>query len=362
MPTITKASHQWSTRPDDERFLSLPDMLEHFTFRRDHSRAIVVPSKTLEILPHEDNRGLEITGGKGVGYEPTHWSFGQLASLAECPAGFLRTLPAPIVADAINYKLKHVRATEDIGVLLYKNGTSELTAVTGPQYGRIWNADIVSSLIQRFGDGVTGDWKVPGEFGRDVLINKNNTTLYAGDRDMFVFLADEKNRIQVNDRRNGKPGSLSRGFFVWNSEVGKSTLGIATSLFDYVCCNRIVWGAEAYKEIRIRHTASAPLRWIDEVVPVLQAYSNQSARPVEEAIAAAQARKVEEVDEFLANRFGKRLVAPLKKIHEIEENRPIESLWDVTTAATAYARGIGHIDTRVEMERLAGDVMKLATK
>jgi hypothetical protein len=33
---------------------------------------------------------------------------------------------------------------------------------------------------------------VPGEFGQRVAVTKQNTTLYASDRDMFVFLADEE--------------------------------------------------------------------------------------------------------------------------------------------------------------------------
>ena len=41
---------------------------------------------------------------------------------------------------------------------------------------------------------------------------------------------------------------------MWNSEVGKTTLGAGFFLFDYVCCNHIVWGADQYTEIRIRHT------------------------------------------------------------------------------------------------------------
>ena len=72
--------------------------------------------------------------------------------------------------------------------------------------------------------------------------HQDNTTLFASDRDMFVFLADEDNRIENPNRRAGRFGSFARGFFVWNSEVGKTTLGAGFFLFDYVCCNRIVWG------------------------------------------------------------------------------------------------------------------------
>lgn len=360
--TLMQASHQWATRPDDERYTSLPEMRAFFRAQRECSRAVVVPNKHVTFEPQEDNQGLVVfsSNSNGQTYAPNHWAFGQLAALTESPAGYLRTLPSPIAADALNYKLKFVRSIEDIGLLLYKNGTGVVRAATGPNYGRVWNDDITEALERRFGDGVTGEWKVPGEFGRDVTITKNNTTLFAGDRDMFVFLADERNRITVPNRRNGESGTLARGFFLWNSEVQKCVLGIATFLFDYVCCNRIVWGSEAYQEIRIRHTASAPLRWIDEVQPVLEAYRNASARPVEDAIKAAQEKKVEQLDDFLKARFGRSLVAPIKKIHEIEEGRPIETLWDVTTAVTAYARGIGYQDARVELERAAGDVMKLA--
>jgi hypothetical protein len=360
MSTLMKASHQWSTRPDDERYTSLVDMRDHFTSERDHSRQVVVPSKTITLVPNEDHKGISIRGDKGVDYTPSHWSFGQLSQLSESPAGYLRTLPSDIAADAINFKLKFVRAVEDVGLLLYKNGTSELKSANGPNYGRVWNADVTDALVKRFGDGITGDWRVPGEFGKAIQVTKANTTLYAGDRDMFVFLADEKNRIMAPNRREGKSGTMARGFYVWNSEVGKCTLGLGTFLFDYVCCNRMIWGAEMFAEVRVRHTASAPIKWLDEVQPVLEAYANGSAKPVEDAIAAAQSKKVDDVEEFLAERFSKRLVSQISKIHEVEEGRPIETLWDVSTAVTAYARGLGHQDARVELERQAGEVMRLA--
>jgi hypothetical protein len=361
MSELMQASHQWSTRPDDERFVSLIDMREHFDTIRNQSREIVVPSRRIHANPTVDNKGLEIVGPNGHAYAPTNWSFGQLAQLSEAPAGYLRTLPSPIAADCINYGLQFKRNIEDVGVLLQRNGSDILRAATGPRYGRIWNADILQGLTKRFGDGVTGDWKVPGEFGKAVNVTKANTTLFAGDRDMFVFLADEQHRIEVPNRRHGQAGQMARGFFMWNSEVGSSTFGLATFLFDYVCCNRIVWGAEEYKEVRIRHTASAPDRYIEEMAPALTAYANSSASNVVKAIELARASNLDKVDDFLATRFGKRLVQPLKMIHEAEEDRPIETLWDVTTAATAYARSIEWQDDRVDLERKAGEVMRLAS-
>lgn len=361
MTTLIQASKQWAARPADERFCSLLEMQGHFNHIRESSREVVVSSRRIQAEPTEDNKGLVITGPNGHAYGVTHWAFGQLAQLSESPAGYLRTLPAPIAADCVNYGLQFKRNIEDIGCLLYKNGGDPLLrAATGPRYGRIWNSEIVTGLVNRFGDGLSGDFRVPGEFGKAVEVTKANTTLYAGDRDMFVFLADEAHRVSVPNRRDGKSGEMARGFFVWNSEVGSSTFGVATFLFDYVCKNRIVWGADQFKEITIRHTAGAPDRYIEELAPALESYANGATTDISRAIADAQAARIDNVDEFLAKRFSKRQVTAIKDAHVADEGRPIETIWDATTGITAYARGIPHQDARVDLEREAGRVFDMA--
>lgn len=336
---LMQANRQWSSRPDDERYTSLIDMDAYFKAQRAISKATVASTRAVRLVPDADNKGMQVFGKADVGYTPTHQAFGQLATLAGAPAGYLRTLPAPLAADAINYGLQYAREVDEVGLLLTKNGRGTLRAATGPRYGRIWNDEITTALVNSFGDGVSGDgFRVPGEFGRDVVVTKDNTTLYAGDRDMFVFLADEKNRIEMPNRRNGKSGSLARGFFVWNSEVGAATFGIASFLFDYVCCNRIVWGAQEFKQVTIRHTSSAPDKWIEEMRPALLSYTNSSTLSVTKAIEDARSKRLDNADEFLANRYGKRIGAQMQAVHMAEENRPIETVWDVVTGATAYAR------------------------
>lgn len=361
MTILTAASRQWASRPADERYLSLTDMQRAMERRRSNSASRVISTRDLLLEPVDNHKGLVAGTSKGRA-ALTHWSFGQLAGLAGAPAGYLRSLPSEMAADCLNYGLRVSRDAEDIGVLLTRDDddTVSMQAATGPRYGRIWNSQIVAALVNRFGDGVTGDFRVPGEFGQRVEITNRNTTLYAGDRDMFVFLADEEHRIEVPNRRNGEPGSLARGFFIWNSEVGSASFGVAMFLFDYVCMNRIVWGAQDVKTITLRHTASAPHRWVEEVAPQLIAYANSSARPVEAMIEATQKAKIDALDEFLAKRFTKAQANGLKAAHEAEEGRPVETLWDVATGATAYARGIEWQDERVKIERIAGDVLSLA--
>ncbi len=162
------------------------------------------------------------------------------------------------------------------------------------------------------------------------------------------------------NRRDGKSGSLARGIFAWNSEVGSQTAGIASFYFDYACCNRIVWGAEGFREIKLRHTSGAPHRFLEQVQPALQRYVEQPTMGITEAIKAAQAARVDDVDEFLAKRFTRSEVSAIKLAHDVEEGRPIETLWDVATGATAYARSIPHQDDRVQIERKAGVILDLA--
>jgi hypothetical protein len=364
---LMQASHQWAKRPDDERFCSLLELAKFTSEQRQNSKQQVLSSRKVMAAPIEnDSKGLVVVGPSGNAVTPTNWSFGQLSRLASATPAYMRTLPPALAADCINWGLQN-RDVEEVGVLLRSNGSDELAtlgAMTGPNYGRIWNADIANAMVKRFGDGLNGDFKVPGEFGKDVPVTKANTTIYASDRDMFVFLADEKHRIEVPNRRNGESGSMARGFFVQNSEVGDGVMSIATFLFDYCCSNRIVWGAMGFKEIRMRHTSGAPDRWIEQAAPAIERYANNSTLSIVDCIAQAKAKKIgddqDDVNEFLAKRFSKSQVKAINFAHELDEQRPIETLWDATTAVTAYARSINWQNERVAVEREGGNILSLA--
>ena len=428
MQTITTASAEWAKRPADERFTSLHALAERTAHMRQTSRAAVVSNRSVTVAPgrwvkpdaqplaaverlgaamakadarggdlddvaallrqplarqpanagsgsatfatDETATGLAIIGPSGAAYRPSHHAFSQLAQLAGAPAGYLRSLPAAMAADCLNYGLHHARDVEEVGLLLQRNGDSTLRAATGPNYGRIWDDEIVSTLVDLYGDGVSGRFRVPGEFGQRVAVTKDNTTLYAGDRDMFVFLTDEEHRIEIPNRRDGKAGALARGFLVYNSEVGSRSFGIETFLFNYVCMNRIIWGVTNHQTFRMRHTSGAPDRWLEKLQPALRAYADASTEGVTDLIAAAQAKRIarteggdsnaEAVNNFLLKRFTKSQANGISAAHMLEEGRPIETLWDAATAVTAYAKGIEWQNERVEIERKGGELLELA--
>jgi hypothetical protein len=67
------------------------------------------------------------------------------------------------------------------------------------------------------------------------------------------------------------------------------------------------------------------------------------------------------VGKFLANRFGPRVAQRIEHAHVMDEGRPIETIWDAVTGATAYARSIPWTADRVEFETQAGDLLDLVT-
>lgn len=368
-----QASRQWATRPNDERFTSLTDLHEHMTNVRNVSRVKTLKLSDLSVAQQSvDNpTGLAIVGPDGGQASITNWGFNQLANKANVPPGYISTLPAYLAAENLNYGLSSNNEEASMLITKQEDDSLNIRAVLGPKYGRIWNSQVTAQLVDRFGNGIDGDWKVPGEFGIDVPITKDNTTIYGSDRDMFVFLADEKNKLEIPNRRDGKSGALSRGFFVWNSETGSQTFGIAFFFFDYACSNRIVWGAQEYKEIRIRHSLNAPDRWLDEVIPKLEEYGNAASAPMEQRLIAAQAAKIDAgddnsgVDKFLKAKLNinpqvtTKLVDAIKAAHIREEHRPIETIWDCMTGATAHAKTIEFQDERVKLERAAGKLLDL---
>jgi hypothetical protein len=149
---------------------------------------------------------------------------------------------------------------------------------------------------------------------------------------------------------------------VRNSDVGAASFDVDTFLFDYVCMNRIVWGVSNHERVSFRHSAGAPARFAETIAPALLRYSEESTSGIVQSIEAARAARIgdpEAVDKFLAARFTKSQVSAVKAAHMADEGRPIESLWDVATGVTAYARGIEYQDSRFELERAAGKVLDM---
>ena len=371
---VGRVSSEWFSRPDDERFLSLSNLARTVRERSERSRTRVVESALIHVEANrqEAERLALILPGAEAPVAPTHWSFGQLASLVGAPAAYLRQLPAPLAAINLQYSLTSNRA-EQIKTFEIEDGRVELRAVTGPDYGRIFDHELVEA-VQRIAGNGTGDtrWKVPGVldwstgiYNPNVDISKETTTLYASDRDVFLFLVDDLNPIQAGRLPDGSPDLFFRGFYCWNSEVGAKTLGMASFYLRAVCQNRNLWGVEDFEEISIRHSKYAASRFAHEAAPALLNFAESSPAPFINGIKAARERIVARNDEdridFLRRRgFSKAETGKIIDAVLSEEGHPPESIFDFVQGITAVARSKTHQDARLDMEAKAKKLMDRA--
>jgi hypothetical protein len=371
---IGRVSSEWFSRPDDERYLSLTDLYDAVRRRAERAQTRTVESRAVKVEASRDSaeRLALLVPGRDEPVAPTHWSFGQLCSLVGAPSSYLRQLPAPLAGINLQHGLLSHRA-ELLKTLEADDGRVELRAVTGPDYGRIWDHELVSAVINIAGNG-TGDtrWKVPGVLDWNTMthnpfvdITKDTTTLYASDRDVFLFLVDDTHPIEAGRLPDGSPDLYFRGFYCWNSEVGSKTLGVASFYLRAVCMNRNLWGVENFEEITIRHSKFAAQRFAHEAAPALTRFADSSPAPFIAGIKAARERIVARSDEdrnsFLRKRgFSKSETAKIVETVLHEEGRPPESVFDFVQGITALARGKAHQDARLELEGRAKRLLERA--
>lgn len=342
------AHRQWHTRPPDERFADL-DSLQAFTSRLKAASQERVTELVDLHLDVTDRLGIALNGHE----EPallTNWSFNQLCTSIGAPARYLRTLPPHTVIECMRWGL----GERDTGAkLLYRNGGNDKTvaAFTGPNYGRIWDNDVVASLQEAVAG--TG-WKLPPGHGNEP------TGLYASDRDMFAFLVNDESPVEVGNAK------LSRGFFVWNSETGAATFGLTTFLYNHVCGNGVVWGAEDVYELKIVHRANALDRFHSDAIPALNRFveSRTVGNTIRQVVGNAMQLKVgDNLDDvlstFSSKPFSKKEVTDAWNQGMAEGEDPT-TLWGMVQSLTARARTYSHIDARVDLERRAGLLLRRA--
>jgi hypothetical protein len=379
-----KASNQWMTRPDDQRFTTLEELQTAVDSRRNRSFVRDVPLKDLLAVPVSEH-GIELHTPDRIA-TPSNWSFGQLCSSVGAPAAYLRRLPAELAATNLNHGLSRDTDTEggrQANRLLMTNADDDalpfsapmpkpsLAAVTSTGYGRIWDSDVVRMVRQVQRDHP--EFSNPLAYGRDGTPEPSG--LYASDRDCFMFLIDGGSFLDAGTRADGKRDGLNRGFIVWNSEVGKATFGFETFMFRGVCGNHIIWGCQDLNRLTIRHSKGGPGRFEEEALPILLDHVHASAREDEAAIRAAQSMllpsKEKELVAFVGSSITRSELRGALDYASREEGLEIRpddkggisgNLWQLVNGFTAQARDLAHIDARTDLERRSSKLMDKARK
>ncbi len=387
------ASKQWATRPPDERFSTINEMLEACREYADKACLSTVNLKTLKAVANDDE--VLIQGQSGLKARLTYWAFGQLASKTNAPAAYLRVLPPNLAADCLNYGISKIhKLMPNFEVLFHSeivnqsqdelfNSQMLLRAFTSAKYTRFWNYEVVEQIQNLFEKG----WRVPparpafkNQPGArkatedDVLDVKDFLSikvgdliapagLYASDHDMFAFLINEKNRIE-----DGTEHGLSRGVFFENSEVGDRSLRCTTFLYRHVCGNHIVWDASNVAKLSIRHVGKVHKKFTDFLID-LKKYTNSGAKGDEKKIQSYKKKKIASTKEDVINKLFRQLyknvtAEQLEQAYDLTEaNQPVDgdpnTVWGMTQGLSRLSQNTSFTDERTNLDRAAGKILRI---
>src|SRR3954453_1066288 len=259
--TAYTAHREWARRPPDERYASVHALAEAARARRTRTAARTPETVDLQVQAATAD-ALAISDRFGLSRGLTHWSFEQLAGLAGAPPAYLRTLPAPIAADAINVGLQRAARAQH-QLFADRDEPWTVHAITSLRYARVHHDELADRVLDLmalhpawhlplgYKDGVVGAERVP-------------SGAYLGDRDMFLFLVD--GNPNLDDPSDGSQTGLFRGFMLRNSDVGAAALSLDVFLFRAVCGNHIIWGFHHVAGFRRRHVgASIHRAWADSL-------------------------------------------------------------------------------------------------
>lgn len=397
MSNLYEASHQWATRPDDQRFGSIREMFDACKSYYNNARVAQVPFNTLRV--EADATDIKLIGKAALPATLTHYAFGQLARRIGAPAEYLRDLAPTLAAQNINYGLKKLGEKDNEAkaqLLFHENGKLVTRAVTSASYDRVWNYELVNKVQEML---VPNGWVVPparpvrdgqkgtrkataadilpnqADFGLSVKIGDDIAPagLYASDHDMFMFLVNQLDPVFDGTK------FLHRGVFIQNSEVGDKAIKFKLFTYDNVCGNHIIWGVGQVAEVSIRHMKSSEKKVGNTFKNAVQKWnvmSSKMASPkeIEANIAAARSKEIaatkEEVLEAVFGFAKKKNLTLLNRdtltsAYELTENTPRygapTTVWGMVNGLTELSqKGALHTDSRTDMDVQAGRLMEMA--
>jgi hypothetical protein len=279
--TLTGASKELFRRKPDETFPDLAALEAHCWSRLD--RGIDRWQLPGSVRPVADD-GLRLALGTDGAFELNDWSFGQLCRIAGVAKDTINRLRPGTAAAALAETLP--RGGKPLQALT-ENG--RVRSLHGTTYTRLWDTELLA-VVREFAVDFT-----PPPAGCT-----GGTGLYAGEQDLFCFLIDPAGWVEIDGE------AFAPGFFVWNSEVGRRTLGLQTFWFQQVCQNHIVWDAVHVAEATWKHTAQVGdalnqiRRMLDALVRRRDERRDGFAAVIKKAMAESAGADAEEALKLLA--------------------------------------------------------------
>jgi hypothetical protein len=280
--------------------------------------------------------------GSDGAFMMNEWSFGQLCRLARVPKQAVNRL-SPDTAKRVFYE------TLPIGnkplQLLLRDG--HVRSIHAASYTRLHNADLLDLIRE-----CAPDFHPPQKAGT------GGTGLYCGEQDMFCFLIDPCGWAEIDGQ------AFAPGFFIWNSEVGRRTVGIETFWYQSICANHVVWDAVETVEFARKHTTNVreSLGEIRRILCSLIAKRDERRDGFVQVVSRAmRERLADDTDSGITEllKYGiPRSIA--KKAMEIARQHGRFTVFAVVDALTRMAVELTNAGDRILLDRQAGKLLSMA--
>jgi hypothetical protein len=350
MQNLTHAHRELFQRSPDETFSSLAALHEHCLAQRTASHEDWVPPNRLTTRPLTTDQLLLAKGNVEVEkvdqwrpdvFHMNDWSFSQLCRLAGVSKDTVNQLTSDTACRVFGEMLPRTGKP----LQLFTEG-DRLRSIHAASYTRLHNAEVIS-MVREF----AVDFQPP-QTGVE-----GGTGLYAGEQDMFCFLIDPTGWAEINGE------AFAPGFFVWNSEVGRRTVGISTFWFQAVCQNHIVWDATEVVEFTRKHTARVGEALADirrillELVEKRDARRDGFVQVVRKAMDTTLGSDAEEVEKLLGKQGITRDLA--KRALEVAKEHGRFTVFALVDALTRIAQETKYVGDRNEADQKAARLLAL---
>ena len=340
MVCLTKAHHELFRREPDECFESLELLHRHCLDQREESiEHWHLPQRLTPSL----NNGRLRFDLESEQFQLNDWSFGQLCKLCGVSRDTINRLHSETAARAIRETLP----SADKPLQILGNGDS-MRSIHGVTYTRLWNSELLD-VVNEFASDFTPPQKA---------VDNQGTGLYCGEQDMFAFLIDPTGWAEIDGE------AFAPGFFVWNSEIGRRSVGVQTFWFQKVCQNHIVWDAVEIAEFSRKHTSNVRdgldeiRRRIEQLVARRDERRDTFASVIQKAMAEKLGDDADKVTRKLtAEKIPRYLIKDAMEIARRNGGFTIFALVDALTQLTQDIRFAGD---RASLDAKIGQLLALA--
>lgn len=338
MATLTRAHQELFRRTPDECFDSFDALYRRCKSDREQSEDRWVRSENL-VLTHDLTLCLE----DATDLRLNNWSFSQLCRMAGVSRDTINRLSPKTASRAFEETLPAAEKP-----LQFLTREDEVRSIHGVAYTRLWNIELLD-LVREFGS----DFSPPQR-----AMDGQSTGLYCGEQDMFAFMIDPTGWAEIDGE------AFAPGFFLWNSEVGRRSLGIQTFWFQRICQNHIVWDATEIVEFTRKHTANVRnglgeiRQIIEQLVAKRDARRDGFVDVMRKAMHATLGSDADEVSKQLAKHGLPRGL--VKEALESAEQHGAFTIFSIVDALTRLSQRVVLAGDRVDLDAKIGQLLSLA--